>query len=138
MKNYLTLLPLTAALFASCGGNQAPAPAPAPIVTPAAVVNLTGVYKMTIILPGATIEDRVEIIDNNGTLTGNERRVKFNNVLSPLGPWTLNGSRSVDGKKAQWTFYMPGQVVTTVDFDNVGGITGSQNNGSSVTLVKTS
>ena len=87
MLKYLLLMPLTVALFTSCPGNQTPAP----IVTPPVVVSLTGVYnEKANFANGDTSEGRIELIDNNGILTGNVRNEKYNNVNTPRGPFNLN------------------------------------------------
>lgn len=127
MLKYLLLMPLTVALFTSCPGNQTTTP----VVTSPVVVNLTGVYsEKANFANGDTSEGRIELIDNNGTLTGNVRTEKYNNAVSQRGPFNLNGTRSSDGKKAEFSYvFTPtGKNVThTLNFDGAGGISATTN-----------
>ena len=140
MLKSLLLISLVAALITSCSSGtttQTPVPAPAPMPTP--VINLSGTYlDNNRDTSGNTGQSRLVLIDNNGKLTGTVTRTLYNNVNSPLGPLTLfNGSRSSDGKKAQWSFDLSGSINTwTYDFDASGNATGSSNFGNTGTLAK--
>jgi len=138
MLKFLLPISLVAALITSCNsGTTTQTPAPTPTPTP--VVNLSGNYVQNDRDTGGnTGQVRVVLIDNNGTLTGTYTRTLYNNVNSPLGPLTLfRGSRSSDGKRAQWSFDLVGSVNTwTYDFDASGNATGSSNFGNTGTLTK--